>query len=124
MTRDDLMPLTAFSCPPEGDEEAVERVSNLGHPTLLGLTDTIFASVAQLADALKELSWKVGKPELVLDGGRKQAKLLLPRRDGIRYSILLVENARFARVEIVRLEATPHKLRHLEDLVNDVALDE
>jgi hypothetical protein len=123
MNKDELMPSTAYSCPPEGDEEAVERVVEMGHPTLLGLTDTVFVSVAQLADALKELGWRTGKPELVIDGGRKQALLLLPRREGIRYSMLVVENHRQARVEVVRLEAVPTEHRHLKDLIHETAFE-
>jgi hypothetical protein len=118
MIKDNLMPATVFTCPPEGDEEAVERVSELGHPTLYGLTDTIFASVSQLADALKELGWQI-ETELVLAGGRKTASLLILRRSGLRYSILLVENARFARVEVVKLQTTPKELNHLKDMIED-----
>jgi hypothetical protein len=120
MKRDDLAPLTAATCPPENDAEALRRATKFAAPTLLGLTDTVWTSLAQLRKALRKSGHELGVTDLVSDGGRKRAVRLHVRKKGIAYSILAIENGSFCRCEIIRTETIPERLSSLGGLIDHV----
>jgi hypothetical protein len=54
MIRDELIPAARWRVPPDSDELAAQRVSNLCGHTPYGLTFTVYASVKQLTKALSD----------------------------------------------------------------------
>jgi hypothetical protein len=119
--RDEAMPLTAVTCPPEDDRLAEDRVRVFGQKSLLGLTDTIWSNLEQLETALAATGFQLTGKELVLDGGRKRCFKIAIAKNGVCYSIVAIESKTLCRAEVVVLDSVPDELDYLKDELEDVA---
>lgn len=91
MTKDDFMPLTPLMAPPDTLEEAEQRCSKYGDPSLTGLIGCVFLDAGQFQKAMSEFGW-VSKPQLICDGGRvKTYKVACENPSGTAYLLILNE---------------------------------
>ena len=118
-TTDEILPLTAVTCPPEDATLAEARVRVFGSKSLLGLTDTIWGSLDQLEIALAAADFQLTGKELVLDGGRKRCYKIAVARNNVHYSIVAIENDRTCRAEVIVLDSVPDDLNFLKDVLDD-----
>ena len=101
MLRDEAMPLTAFTAPPEDNEKAVERVNVLAANSLLGLIGSVFLTVDQLRKALSECGWHEKDRKALMDSGRtKTHRIGVVARNGCVYELIVNETAGW-KAEIV-----------------------
>lgn len=93
MINDNLFLLTALKAPPKDDDEACERVAELGASSLTNLTCAVFMDLAQLQRALASCSYNM-RHTVLLDSGRvvtHKATAIGP--DGTEYAFILNEIA-------------------------------
>ena len=130
MIRDNVHPLTALMAPPESQEDAVARVSELGSHSLMGLAGAVFRDSSQIRKALSECGYHA-KPKLVLDSGRiKTIELQVEgyatmAGEGWEYRMVVTEIAgQWARVDNCKLTkfgpgADPDRVAELRELMRE-----
>ena len=122
--KDEVLPLTALTCPPEDASLAEDRVRAFGQKSLLGLTDTIWGSLEQLETALAATDFQVTGKELVLDGGRKRCFRVAVAKNEVRYSIIAIESEHACRAEVIVLDSVPDDLDYLKDMIEDAVFEQ
>lgn len=89
MIKDDFFPETKTVAPPEGLDEAVERISNVDILTKLAFT--VFRSVEEFRMAMSECGYNMDIKPILISGRIKTYTAMALARDGAKWKILLNE---------------------------------
>lgn len=109
MIRDNIFPAARWRVPPEDDEIAAQRVSELCGMSLAGLTFTVYSSVSQLQRALENgAGFRVFEEKCVASGGAwtKIWKLKVINKTKVSYTLWLWQTQLEVTVLVVTISGS------------------
>ena len=126
MIRDNVFPAARWRIPPECDELASQRVSELCGTSLAGLTFTVYSSIQQLCRALEEgATFRVYEKKCVANGGSWSQvwKIKVVNSEQTAYSLWLWQTPREVTVLTVAFESLgnvkPSAKKEFDELVGE-----